>query len=350
MKFNAFYFIVFVVGLLLWFMTKEFKRDAKQFFGLAENTSINVNFAHEVKIDEVHVTQGEVVKKGDLLVEATIISTNEDIMVHDFDISKLKADERIYVQGIENQIKGLELDRDLEVQGIDAQILMLKKEIADYDKRFSELEEFGITKNEFQPKKDEIKTLENRRALTIETYEGRIEGIRKSQNLSDNPYRSEIDKLRAQKRFQEAKKNEKISVYSEIDGVVDSVGCQIGENKDGYEVIVKISDFHPSYITGYIPEGFTTKPKLGEKFVIKPIIGINPETFDGKVISAGNKVVPIPQRLSTNPDITSWGTKITISIPESNNFQQAEKVIIEYTPSTNGANNGNGHVTQLENK
>jgi len=331
-------------------MTTTLKRDAKQFYGIAENSSVLVNFPHDVKINKILVKEGQRVKKGDILAEGTIIKANE-LFVQDFDISDLETSARNYYQDIENEINSVEFERDLAVKSIEAEIMSLQKEVAYGEKVFDDLKEFNVTKSDYDPKKDEIKTKELRKAQIIDSYTTRIMGIRKRLSTENNPYAAQIQKLKAEKKFQEAKRNEIISTVAEIDGIVSSLLARKGENKAGYEPILTISAFHPSYIKGYIQEGFTTKPQLGEKFIIMPMIGMGSDTLTGKVTSAGSSVVEIPQRLSSDPDQISWGTEVIISIPETNNFQQNEKVIVEYIPAIVDANNNDtGHVTQLEPK
>ena len=85
-KFNTFYLIVFIVGMALWFMTNLFDQTQSEFYGVAKTKETELNKNYDLAVDEIYVTPGELVRKGQKLLEISRIREEEKLMGQDFEI------------------------------------------------------------------------------------------------------------------------------------------------------------------------------------------------------------------------------------------------------------------------
>lgn len=142
--------------------------------------------------------------------------------------------------------------------------------------------------------------------------------------LGADPLKIEIaDTQRELSLVEERLKN--LFVFAEVDGRVGAVNFKSGEKAAGFTSILTLLPLTPSFVNGFINENLHAKLKIGDRV---EVLSTNAGRIEGRVISLGARIVPIPQRLLRIQNLPAWGREIVVQIPEVNPLLIGEKVSV----------------------
>ena len=331
-KFNTFYLIVFIVGMALWFMTNLFDQTQSEFYGVAKTKETELNKNYDLAVDEIYVTPGELVRKGQKLLEISRIREEEKLMGQDFEIDKLRADERAWTQSQNSRIQDIENQKQLEVSEIESKIILLETELNRTKSLFEGLSSNDLGDADLTSLENEINGLKEQKALIIQSFDQRIQGASDGVTNDKNPYTAQIKRLRAEKKFLENTKVIKETIVSPQNGRVGTVHCKLGEHVPAFQSLLSIYDQNPTFVLCYVQEDIPNNISVEDEFIIKSANRNKKASYPGKLIAQESRYMPINPRFTRDETVTMWGKEINIQIPENNSFLQGEKIILEHIP------------------
>jgi hypothetical protein len=114
-------------------------------------------------------------------------------------------------------------------------------------------------------------------------------------------------------------------VFAEVDGTVGAVNFKNGEKAPAFAPLITLLPVNPSYVNAFMNENLPTPLIVGQSVQVSSTSG---QTVQGVITQVGARIVPIPERLFRNPNLTAWGREVMIKIPPRNSFLLGEKVSI----------------------
>jgi multidrug resistance efflux pump len=333
-KFNTFYFIVFAVGLALYFMTTVFDQQVNSFYGVAQNKETEVNKNFDLYVNHIYVLPGELVTKGQKLLDISRIREEEKLMDQDFEIDRLRAEERAWTQSQNSRIRDLENQKRIELGQLDAKIAELNTELEQRKSLFDGLSSVGVGEADFKHIEDRIEAIAKEKVLLSQSFDQRLKDANDGIATGKNPYSKQIAKLNAEKKYYDDTKIVKESILAPQDGRVGSIHCKLGEHIQAFNSLMSIYDLNPTYVLGYVQEDLVTQMSVDDEFIIKSANKNRILSYKGKLTGQESRFTPIDSRFSRDPSVTTWGQEINIQIPEDNGFLQNERVILEHIPKS----------------
>lgn len=114
-------------------------------------------------------------------------------------------------------------------------------------------------------------------------------------------------------------------VFAEVDGTVGAVNFKNGEKAPAFAPLITLLPMNPSYVNAFMNENLPNPLVVGQSVDVSSSSG---QTVQGIITQVGARIVPIPERLFRNPNLTAWGREVMIKIPPRNGFLLGEKVSI----------------------
>jgi|GEM_PF-1388896 len=114
-------------------------------------------------------------------------------------------------------------------------------------------------------------------------------------------------------------------VFAEVDGAVGTVNFKSGEKAPAFAPLITLVPLNPTYVNGYVNENYRSSVSVGEMVEVSSAGG---KSVQGRVVSVGSRIVPIPQRLLRIQSLPAWGREVVVKIPVHNDFLLGEKVSV----------------------
>jgi len=333
--FNVFYGFVILTGLFLWRMNVSMNQTVVTFYGFAENKETEINFNYSVAVGQIHVSPGQLVQKGEPLLEMYRIQSKETLPDQPFRIKELQAKERSWKTDKGGDIKLIRTKKRLKLEQIAADIQQLQEEKKFQASLYEGLKSVENKQPNYKVIDAKIAALQKERGLTIETFDQEITNIKDEINVGTSPYQEEIKRLLAEQAFDEANKTIDLQLKAPTDGVIGNIYCKEAEHIPSYKTLISFYEPNPSLVKGFVQEDLILQVALQDSFLIRSTKDASTFCY-GVVTGLGSRVVEIPERLRKIPDYKTYGREILVSIPKQNNFLQKEKVILEFVNQPEG--------------
>ncbi len=94
-RINILFLLIPVLVYVLFAIYSSINRGSANFFGVAENQETQINLEHASTVTAIHVTEGEFVSKGTLLMEVTRLALDYKMSELSHDIAELTARDRL---------------------------------------------------------------------------------------------------------------------------------------------------------------------------------------------------------------------------------------------------------------
>jgi multidrug resistance efflux pump len=320
-----------VIGVVL-MMSIDERAESTAFYGIAETREISVNSERGVGIKKIHVTPGQAIAKGVLVVELSHpeleIKINEiSHQLEELKVKKLGEDSAIksQVNQLEAQMASTTSDIEYKIKQIEIQHSLNKELTAEL--KSLENDDNGINSNKQRnPVNLKIESFRKELEMAEKLIRIKINLLQSELNSPNNAYVIQMESLAKELALlNEEKRN--LLIYSQIDGVIGSVNYKEGEKVSPFTPILTLHSKSPSYVMGYIHENVYNTVAVGEKLCISPLADRGSCVF-GEVMGIGSRIIEYPIRLRKRPEIQLWGREVQIKIPPENNFLLGEKVLI----------------------
>ena len=318
-----------VVVLLLFSLV--FKDTNTAIVAQVEPMKHAISYHKAIKIEEIFVIPGQMVKPGDILVRVERPDLVLDVEKKRNDIEKLVIDHTRTVSKFAEKKQLLHMEKDSKLRKINGEIDQLKVIVTNNQQLSSQfgtltgyadtIQQFGKSYYEIELEvlSKEKEFINEQFALetnaTIKMYEEEV----KYYNLLNSQLHKELDVL--------LEEEEQLVKTAEIHGTVGSVNAQPGELLSPYTTILSIYESNPTVIKAVMNEGYQYKIEVGN---IVNVESTNRDySIEGKIIEVGARIIEYPSRLRTNQNITMWGQEIFVKIPEGNEFLNGERVFVD---------------------
>lgn len=316
-----------------------YQGESTSFSGIAETREIILNSETAVDIRRIHVTEGQTVKKGDLLVELSSPEMVLKINNIEHQLDELKAKKGVDKTELQSRINQLTAEKVAKENEISAQIAELENQYNINRNLVSDLKSVageiaGYADDENSPIKLRIKNLKKELSLAVNPLQVQIELLRKILGNSDAPVEIQIERFEKELELLKSA-NSKLNLYAQISGIIGTVYFKPGEKASPFAPIATLHTKTPSFIKGYIHENAISKIGMGDKVSVMSF-SESGVVVQGQVIGVGARIVEYPLRLRKHPDIQAWGREVMIRIPENNHFILGERVAIASECSTSG--------------
>jgi len=323
-KFNILYIIVPLLCWVAFDLSKGFSKETISFYGFAENKETEINLEHPVEVNTIHVTPGQKVKKGALLLEGSYSQWGKKSQEAQFKIQELRLDYDTWKEGLKSSIDRLEAQKSLKSNDILAKIASLKAKQKQNAKLFEGLKSVDITESVDGPMQQEIESLQAELTYISEPIDVEIKKIKRRLNAKDHPSLVRIRQLESEAGYFEAKAK-KLSIFAPSDGLIGNIHCKEAENVSSFNTLISFYEENPTLVEGFVHESMILEVKVGEKLEVISSLHPNRKCI-GEVTGLGSRIVEIPTRLRKMEEIKNYGREVLIKIPSKNDFLQKEKV------------------------
>ncbi len=333
--FNVFYLSILVIGVLLWRWNTSYRNGVVSFYGFAETKETEINFNYPVAVGKIHVTPGQFVKAGDTLLDLYRIKPKEVLEDQGFRIDELRAKENLWRTEKKSKIEVIASRRDLKLEEIDAAIRKLEEQKTFQQSLYRDLKSVRVEQPDYQPITSRIEALQKERSLAEASFGAEIRTIEKELEIGGNPYQVEINRLAAERAFDQSNKIIPIQLQAPTDGIIGNIHCKISEHIPSFRTLITFYEPNPTLVQGFVQEDLILHVALQDSFLI---LSEKEETTSclGIVTGLGSRIVEIPERMRKIPDLKTYGREVLVQIPPDNNFLQKEKVVLQFLKTPEG--------------
>ena len=318
-----------LVAIFLWKFSTNFKQEAAIFYGFAENKETEINLDHPVEVNKIHVSPGQSVKQGELLLEVSHVEYEHDISQEVNEIESLKIKEKLWRTEKEADMKLLRSKHEAELKKIDVEISEIQKEKKYQESLFEGLENIDNEKRKiiYDPLAEKIRVLEAEKNELVKIHQTEFSNIQDALNNPANPFRKEIEGKNTEIALKKNKIS-KLSVTAPSDGLIGNVHCKEAENISSFKTLISFYEPNPSQVKGYLHEEMIVEVNVNDSLLVRSLNQEENKYF-GVVKGLGSRIVEIPERMRRIPEIKTYGREVLIEIPLDNKLLQKEKVVIE---------------------
>ena len=329
-KFNLIYFVAIMICILLLY-SLFFKADnSVTFYGFAENKETEISMDNAIEVEEIFVTVGQKVEKGDSLLNVVSATLPLKISDTEYKIEELETKYNLWKSGLDWKISQYRIELNENTGKIQSQIDQLNAELENNKKLSKTIKSIDSDPNTnyeiVNPTLIKLEALNEALNHTKGIINTQINNLKSKRFADNNPLLSEIRALEVQlTHYQERKKEEVI--IAPTNGLIGNVHCKEGEKISSFGALISFYEESPTLVLGYIHEELILKIKINDSIGI--FSSSRPDIQNkGIVKTLGSRIVEIPPRLRKIKELKTFGREIIIEIPPENPFLQKEKVIL----------------------
>lgn len=329
-KFNLIYIVAFIVFLVL-LVSFSLKMDnSVTFYGFAENKETEINMENPIEVTKIHVTTGQKVKKGTVLLDVVSASLPVKINTINYSVEELQTKYQLWKTDLDWRISQYQIELNEKSSKIQSQIDLYNAQLVRNKKLASNIKSISIDTNEEtkinNPITLKIEALEKELTFSKSFITSQINTLKSERFASNNPLLSKIKSLEGELDFFNTKLK-KQTIVAPIDGLIGNVHCKEDEKIASFNTLITFYEESPTLVIGYIHEDLLLKIKIDDN--IDVFSSSRPEIqTSGIVKNLGSRIVEIPPRLRKIKELKTFGREIIIEIPAENPFLQKEKVIL----------------------
>ncbi len=326
-KINILYILFIPLCYVLWQMNVGLTQTSPFFYGFAENKETELSHYEHVTVEKIHVTPGQQVVKGQLLLEVKQSNIDLKIGAAGMDIERLNVITQQEKLNIKAKIRELSLRIENEVSEhlVNKRNLELSIESKnDLLKGLKSFEDVPTNTNSSDALK--LAALDEKLEITLAPIKLEISELNRQLSNSQSP-----EQIRQQSLEQEIsylkKEQDKLSILAPSDGLIGNILCKEDENINGFSTLINFYERYPTLVKGFVHESLILKVKVDDSLVVSSTM--HPDhKVKGIVVGMGTRIVEIPERLRKIPDFKTYGREVLIRIPSKNPFLQKEKVML----------------------
>jgi HlyD family secretion protein len=327
-KFNLIYIIAFAIFLVLLASLTLKPQNTVTFYGFAQNKETEISLDNAVEVVNIHVTTGQKVEKGRVLLDVISSSLPVKISKTSYAIEELKSKYQLWKTDLDWRISQYQIELKEKTSKIQAQIDQLNAKLDQNKQLVNNLKSIKKeNKSSFKnPVYIKIEALKDELNYSKSLITTEIKSLKSKRFAINNPLLSKIKSLENELKYFQTKK-QKQTILAPSDGLVGNIHCKEGEKKNSFAPLVSFYEESPSLVTGYLHEDLLLKININD--TIEVLSGSRPEIQNiGIVKTLGSRIVEIPPRLRKIKDFKTYGREIIIDIPPNNPFLQKEKVVL----------------------
>ncbi len=323
----VFYIIWVLVVIILIVYSINFKGGDDAMVAQVESQVTAISFQKPILVRQIHVSPGQVVDSGDLLleVERPNLSLNLEKKISE----KLQIENRIreaserYATLL--KILQTDIDRKRNILVSEKNELEYKLDIENAQKLLMDSlsRHTFLTNNDIQFARlkligDQLKSLDSEfeleKARLFNTYDNDLYYF----NLQLTILRKEIQELETEEL--------NLMIRAEKPSTIGNLFVQLNELVPPYQTLLSIYDLNPTLIKAFVHERGVKELQIGSKVIVESIH--REYRVEGQIIEIGSRVTAFPEKINPLVNQKSYGQEIFINIPDNNNFLNGEKVYV----------------------
>lgn len=330
-EFNSIYVVALLVGVIL-VISFFFKRNnSVTFYGFAENRETQINMEEPIEVSHIRITNGQKVKKGDVLID--VFSSILPVKINDakYSIEELETKYDLWKSDLDGRIRINNILLNEKTSEIQAEIDQHYAQLNKNKKLSSTLK--SITLNETKKSTIEnpilikIKSLKKELRYAENTIKSQIKNLENELNAPNNPLLSRIKILNKELDYYNVKK-QKETIVAPSNGVIGNIHCKKGEKIPSFKTLVTFYEENPTLVIGYVHEELLLKVGINDTVTVFSTSRPDIQNV-GVVKTLGSRIIEIPSRIRKIKDLKIFGREVIIEIPSENPFLQKEKVTLE---------------------
>lgn len=326
-KTYLFYGTALGVLIILILASFHYKGGNDAMVAQVESQVMAISYQKPVLVRKIHVSPGQVVDSGDLLIEVE----RPDLAL---DMDR-KLNEKIrYERNIEESVvqhksalKILLANYDRKIKRLIAEKKGLEYELRIMNERKKKLD--GFTSLTYSPndslKLSSIKMINDQ--LDALSYELDIEKmlLLNTFQYDTSYYHAELTIL--EKEIAElGLESEKQIKFAERQGTVGNLFVELNELAPPYKTLMSMYDLNPTLIKAFIHERGVKNLNIGAKVKVESVH--KKYAIEGEIVEIGSRITSYPDKINPMMQQKSYGQEIFINIPDKNNFLNGEKVYV----------------------
>ncbi len=321
--------LIGIAAVSLWMLNGKYYKEELTLFGFAETKETEINLNFPVMVNELNVLSGQSVKEGDILLRAKRLDSNIRFEDQEMKISEINAKKRIWRSEQEGKLKTLESSYLQKVGDIKTQIDALNNKITQQKELYKGLDHIEdnqkVSANHpsmlrIAAYEEDRKNIENRYQLDRANLQSIIAKGTKDDDET-------IKRLRAEYKHLQDNKEIAVEIVAPSDGLIGNVHCKEGEHITDYRTLISFYEPNPTLVKAYVHEDYLVKVDIGDQFKISSIKDAT-QTYTGKVVGLGSRIVEIPPRMRKVPEFKTYGREVVIRLPAQSRFLQNEKLTL----------------------
>ena len=325
-------FIIFwiCIVIVLFLFSFFFRDQTTAIVAQVEPMKKAISYHKAIRIEEIYVIPGQMVKPGDILVKVTRPDLILDVEKKNNDIERLIINRTLMESKYAGKRQQLVMDKDSKLRRINSEIDQLNIIVSNNQQlssQFGSLTGYADTIQQYGTSYYQIELVGLKEEIGFVKKQYELES-NASRKIFDEEFKAyEILKRQLDKELEVLiiEENQLIKT-AEIHGTVGSVSAQQGELLSPYTTILSIYESNPTVIKAVMNEGFEYEIEVGQ--TVKVESANRNYKIDGKIIEIGARIIEYPNRLKANQNIQMWGQELFIKIPEDNKFLNGERVAV----------------------
>jgi multidrug resistance efflux pump len=283
-----------------------------------------------IEITNIHVTTGQKVKKGTVLLDVLSSSLPMKISNASYEIEELQTKYQLWKSDLDWRISQYKLELNEKTSKIQAQIDQYEAQLSQNRIMVESMESLNTnddkTGNVSNPIMLRIKALKKEKNYAIRIINTEIENLKSERFADNNPLLSQVKGLEKELEFYDSKKRNQ-TIVAPTDGLVGSIHCKEDENIPSFSTLITFYDETPTLVVGYIHEEHLLKINVNDTVMVSSSSRPGIQNI-GIIKTQGSRIIEIPARLRKIKDFITYGREVIIEIPPNNPFLQKEKVTL----------------------
>lgn len=329
-KFSLIHIVALLVGVIL-VISFSFKMNTTvTFYGFAENKETQINMENPIEVNRIHVTTGQKVKKGDIILDVS--SSILPVKINDavYSIEELKTRYSLWKSDLDGRITESAILLNEKTSEIQAQIDQNYAQLDKNKKLASNLKSIDLdntAKSEIKsPILLKIDALKEELRYSKDIITTQINNLKRERYATNNPMLSRIKILEKELSYYTIKK-EKETILAPSDGLIGNIHCKEDEKISSFTPLVTFYEESPTLVVGYIHEDLLLQVNIDDSVTV--FSTSRPDIQNtGTIKTLGSRIVEIPPRIRKIKELKTYGREVIIEIPPDNPFLQKEKVTL----------------------
>ena len=329
MKSKLFYVFIFIAVTLLIIFSVSSKKRSNAIIASVESQKTAISFHKPVKVTAIHVSAGQHVNKGpllleverpDLIMEQAELLNDQQLIVSER--NRLLSDYKSRVNLLEIEIKG-------KIQRLEADINSLTAEIEIKRSLYNDMISESNVEREKPFARDsddiQIQSLKDEKILMQKYF---LSEKTRFKILLDEDLQSVELRISLVKQRLESLENEHASLtqFAPFSGTIGNVSAQLMELIPSFQTILSVYEERPSTIKAHLNMASGYELTVGQEITVE---SANREySTRGEIIEIGARIVSYKDPSAPTTAIQLFGKEIFIKLPEDNTFLYGEQVFV----------------------
>ena len=329
-KFSPIHIAALLAGILLIVSFSLRMNTSVTFYGFAENKETQINMENPIEVSRIHVTTGQKVKKGAILLD--VFSSILPVKINNatYSIEELTTRYSIWKTDLDGRIAETTILLNEKRSKFKAQIAEYYAQLENNKKLANTLKSIDLSNTSQQANSNPILiriiALKEELKFAVDILTTQINNLKTERFASNNPLLSRIKILEKELNYYQLKK-EKETILAPSNGLIGTIHCKEDEKIASFTPLVTFYEESPTLVIGYIHEDLLLKVKLQDTITV--FSTSRPDIQNTGIIKTlGSRIVEIPPRIRKIKELKTFGREVIIEIPPDNPFLQKEKVTL----------------------